>query len=156
VPVPASDRASKARVLIVEDDPFVRSGLADLLDGQGDLVCCGQEGSLAGAARAVAQVQPDLVLIDLQLEDGDSLGLIHSLRFQYPHLATLVLSHQDEALYAPQALQAGAQGYLMKEAAAEHLLSAISKVLAGKTYLSEAMAARLYPLPQSRNLGPGC
>jgi DNA-binding NarL/FixJ family response regulator len=139
----ATQGPEKVRVLIVEDDPFVRAGIVRLINGEADLACCGEAGSIAAALAAVPTLKPGLVLLDLRLEDGEALDLIKSLHRQSPNLPILVLSQYDEKFYAERALQAGASGYLMKEAAAEHLLGALRIVLDGKTYLSPAMTARL-------------
>ena len=128
---------------MVEDDPFVRGGILCLINGQADLTCCGEAGSIAGTPLAVAAQKPDVVLLDLKLEDGEAFDLINSLRRQFPNVPVLVLSQHDEKFYAERALQAGARGYVMKEAATEYLLSALRLVLDGKTYLSPAMTARL-------------
>ena len=133
----------QARVLVVEDDPFVRGGIVCLINGHADLTCCGEAGSIAAAPTAVAAQKPDVVLLDLRLEDGEAFDLINSLRRQFPNVPILVLSQYDEKFYAERALQAGAKGYVMKEAATEHLLSALRTVLEGKVYLSPAMTARL-------------
>ena len=133
----------KVRVLVVEDDPFVRGGIVRLINGEADLACCGEAASISAALVAVATLKPGLVLLDLKLEDGDAFELIKSLRRQSRDLPILVLSQHDEKFYAERALQAGASGYLMKEMATEHLLGALRIVLRGKTYLSPAMTARL-------------
>ena len=139
----ANPGLEKVRVLVVEDDPFVRGGIVRLINGQADLDCCGEAGSIAAAPVAVAQKNPGLVLLDLKLEDGQAFDLIPILRQRFPHLPLLILSQYDERLYAERALQLGVRGYIMKEAATEHLLGAIRLVMDGKIYLSPAMTARL-------------
>lgn len=114
-----------------------------MINGQVDLDCCGEAGSIAAAPAAVAQANPSLVLLDLKLEDGQAFDLIPILRQRFPHLPLLILSQYDERLYAERALQLGVRGYIMKEAATEHLLGAIRLVMDGKIYLSPAMTARL-------------
>ena len=142
----------KVRILVVEDDPFVRGGIARLINGQADLACCGEAGSIAATPLAVATQKPNLVLLDLKLQDGDTFDLINSLKRQFPNVPILVLSQYDEKLYAEKALQAGARGYVMKEAATEQLLSALRMVLDGKIYLSPAMTARLIQAAPPRHL----
>jgi DNA-binding NarL/FixJ family response regulator len=133
----------KVRVLVVEDDPFVRGGIVRLINGEADLACCGETGSISEALVAVAAQKPGLVLVDLKLADGEAFELITTLQRQLPDLPILVLSQYDEKFYASRVLQAGARGYLMKEAATENLLGAIRMVMDGKIYLSQAMNARL-------------
>jgi DNA-binding NarL/FixJ family response regulator len=140
---PVVEGSQTSRILVVEDDPFVRGGIVRLINGQNDLTCCGETGSIAAALPAVAAQKPDLVLLDLKLQEGEAFDLINSLRRQYPNVPILILSQYNEKFYAERALQAGASGYLMKEAATEHLLSALRLVLDGKIYLSPAMTTRL-------------
>jgi DNA-binding NarL/FixJ family response regulator len=138
-----SQRTNKVRVLVAEDNRFVRDGIVRLVNGQADMACCGEVGSIADTPLAVAAQKPDVVLLDLKLADGETFDLITSLRRQFPNVPVLVLSQHDEKFCAKRALRAGAKGYVMKEAAAEHLLSALRMVLEGKTYLSPVMTARL-------------
>ncbi len=84
------------------------------------------------------------MLLDLRLKDGEALELIAALKFQLPQLFILVLSQCDEALYAEKALRAGADGYLMKQEAADELLNAVRTVLQGKLYLSQAVHRQLF------------
>ena len=127
----------------MEDDPFVREGIVSLINSQADLVCCAEAGSIAATTALVAMQRPNLVLLDLKLQDGQAFDLIQSMQRQLPELPVLVLTQCDERLYAERALQAGARGYIMKEAATDNLLSAIRMVMEGKIYLSPAMTARL-------------
>lgn len=87
--------------------------------------------------------QPDLVLLDLRLGDGDGLDLLPELHNFFPKLPVLVLSQNDEELYAERALRAGARGYIMKEEATEEVLTAITVVLGGQTYVTRRMSARM-------------
>jgi DNA-binding NarL/FixJ family response regulator len=133
----------RARVLVVDDHPLVREGLAELINRQEDLVCCGQAGSALEAQVAVAEQQPDLVLLDLRLGHADGLELIRLLRNQSAGLRILAVSQLDQAQYAERALRAGARGYVMKEQATGELLSAVRAVLAGEIYLTRGTAALL-------------
>jgi DNA-binding NarL/FixJ family response regulator len=143
--------APKARILVVEDNAFVREGIVSVIDGQRDLMCCGEADSMASTPAAIAKSKPDLVLMDLRFKDGDAFGMINMLALGQTKPAILVLSQCDEVLYAERALQAGARGYVMKVEAVEELLSAIRTVLRGRVYLSPAMSARLV----QRVLKPG-
>ena len=133
----------KARVLVVEDNLFVRAGVVKLLNRQSDLACCGEADSIASTPSAMVETKPNLLLLDLQLKDGEALGLIKMLKSQRPAVPILVLSQADEGLYAERALRAGADGFIMKQEAAGELLGAIRAVLLGKIYVSRAMAQRL-------------
>jgi DNA-binding NarL/FixJ family response regulator len=143
--------SGKARILIVEDNAFVRESIVNLIDGQADMVCCGEADSVASTPAAVTQCKPDLILMDLRFKDGEAFELMNSLVLRQSKPAILILSHHDEVLFAERALQAGAQGYVMKAAAVDELLIAIRTVLRGRVYLSPAMSARLV----QRVLKPG-
>ncbi len=138
-PTPVSH---KARILVVEDNPFVSEGLIRLINRQPDLLCCGRTSSIAATEVAVAIQRPDLTLLDLKLTDGEAWGLIGSLSAQFPEMLILVLSQSDERLFAEKALHAGARGYVMKQEAGE-ILAAIRAVLLGRVYVSRDMAGRL-------------
>jgi len=133
----------KARIMVVEDHPLVREGLVRLLDRQVDVTCCGQTDGVTETPAAVRGLDPDLVLLDLTLKDGDGLELLRSLLVQFPTLRVLILSQHDENTHAELVLRAGAQGYVMKQEATGEVLNAIRTVLAGDIYLSRRMAARL-------------
>jgi DNA-binding NarL/FixJ family response regulator len=135
--------APKARVLVVDDHPMMRGGLIQLINQQIDLICCGEAGTVAEARVAVASLNPDLVMLDLRLKGGDGLELIKSLRSEFAGLRILVLSQYETPHYVERALRAGALGYVVKEQAAEEVLTAMRTVLAGEVYLTRALAARL-------------
>lgn len=131
----------KKRVFLVDDHPFMRAGLAQLIERQPDLAFCGEAGNPAEAFRELAQAAPDLVLADITMPGRSGLEFIKDLSAQYPDLLVLVVSMHDEAIYAERALRSGARGYIMKEAGGDNLLAAIRKVLRGEIYVSPRMAA---------------
>ena len=131
----------KTRVLLIDDHPILRQGLANVLNQQANLTVCG-EATEANEALALAErLQPDLALVDLSLRRGDGIELLKDLRVRQPRMLTLVLSMHDEALYAERALRAGARGYVMKQEKLDRLLLAISRVLSGTIYVSDQVAA---------------
>jgi DNA-binding NarL/FixJ family response regulator len=133
----------KARILVVDDHPIVRQGLADLLDSQDDFCCCASAGDLAKAQEAVVAQKPDLILLDLRLGQADGLESIKALKSRFGNLRIVVISQFDEVVYAERALRAGAMGYVMKDQATEEVLGAVRTVLGGKVYLSPAMTHRV-------------
>ncbi|NOV27610.1 response regulator transcription factor [Cupriavidus necator] len=137
----ASSHGPATKVLIVDDHPIIREGLSHLLLQEQLDVCC----AAASAEEALAAMAcgPDMAIVDLSLQSDSGLDLIKTLRQHHPNLAILVLSMHDETLFAERALRAGANGYLMKLEATEHIMSAIREVLAGNIYLSVEMHARL-------------
>jgi DNA-binding NarL/FixJ family response regulator len=146
----------KIRVLIVEDHPFFRSGLAQWLNQQEEVTCCGEAGSLTDARKAVVKTRPDVILMDLRLGDGEGLDLIAEITQAHPQIRSVALSQFDEDIYAHRAMQAGARGYLMKSEATESVLAAIQTVMEGGIHLSPGMATKLlqniFPDPASRSL----
>lgn len=95
------------------------------------------------AITSLGQERPDLVIVDISLPGADGIELIKNIRVQYPEMSVIVLSMHDEALYAERALRAGARGYVMKTAPAEHLLTAIRTVLRNEVHLSENLSSHL-------------
>ena len=131
----------RRRVLIVDDHPIVRQGLKRMIDAEADLEVCGEADSEPNARSAVRELDPDIVIVDLSLQDGDGLELVRALHAHHPEIPMLVLSMHDEAIYAERMLAEGASGYIMKQAAADQLLTALRTVLQGDTFLSPEMAA---------------
>ena len=130
-------------VAIVDDHPVVRDGLAFLLGEQPDLRVVG-EGSNAGEALQLVEAQqPDVLVLDLNLEGKDAVPLVGELHQRWPALRILILSMHDEDLYAERLLALGAQGYVMKQEEPAEFLRALRKVARGESSLSERMKARL-------------
>ena len=134
-------QSEKSHILIVDDHPLFREGMRQLIDRNPSLKVCGEVSSPAAAMKAVAELEPDLVLVDISLEGGDGIDLIKSLKAKYEDLPILVISMHNESLYAERALRAGALGYVMKNEAARTVKAAILKVLGGDIFLSEKMSA---------------
>lgn len=140
---PSPAAPARKRVLIVDDHPFMRAGLAQLIDKQPDLTVAGEAGDPAAAMAELAQRRFDLVLSDITMPGRSGLEFIKDLHALYPDLAILVVSMHDEIIYAERVLRAGARGYIMKEAGGENLLAAIRQVLSGQVYVSPKMSARI-------------
>jgi DNA-binding NarL/FixJ family response regulator len=135
-----SSPAGKTRILVVDDHPVVWHGINLLLNRQDDLVCCQDEvDSVAGIIPAVKKDHPQLLLLDLNLRDGNALNIIGTLRDQFPDVSILVISQFDNIRCAEDALHAGAVGYVMKEEAAQEILTAIRTVLRKETYISHKL-----------------
>lgn len=132
-----------ARLLIVDDHPLVRHGLAELVAAAPDLALCGETGAAGEVLPLVERLKPDLVVLDLSLKDGDGLELLRALSEAAPATPVLVSTVHDEALFAERALHAGARGYVNKSEAAETFIAAVRQVLAGKVHVSEALADRM-------------
>jgi len=133
----------KAMVLLVDDHPIVRQGLAQLINQEPDLAVCGHAEDADGALHAITVYRPDIVVLDISLNGPDGLAVLKDIRLSDPDLPVLVLSMHDELLYAERALRAGANGYIMKQEATERVLQAIRRVRGGEIYVSDRIAKRL-------------
>ena len=102
--------ARKRRIFLVDDHPLVREGLTNLINGQDDLIICGEAEDSAAAITGIAKTRPDVALVDISLKNESGLELVKNLESQFPLVALIVLSMHDEALYAERALRAGARG----------------------------------------------
>ena len=134
---------NSTRILIVDDHPFVREGLKQLLSGQPEFTVVGEASSAAGAQAAATQHLPEVLVVDLALGHDDGTELIRWFRQHQPEVRILVLSMQEEALYAERLLRLGVNGYVMKNAAGTDFLGALRKVARGQRHLSPAMGERL-------------
>ena len=139
----SDENANPARILIIDDHPVVRRGLAGLINEADDLTVCGEADSLSQGLALLRELKPALALVDLSLGDGHGLELIKQARAEGLTTRLLVVSMMDESLYADRVLRAGAEGYLRKEEATENIVSAIRDVLVGKVYLSATATARV-------------
>jgi DNA-binding NarL/FixJ family response regulator len=142
-PSPSGTVARKSRVFIVDDHPLVREGLTNLINGQADLVVCGEAKDSAEAIKRIVKAQPEVALIDISLENESGLELVKHLGSQVPQVALIILSMHDEALYAERALRAGARGYVMKHETSKSVLASIRRVLGGGVYVSEKVVNRM-------------
>lgn len=133
----------RKNLLIVDDHPFMRAGLAQLINRQPDMLVVGEAGDPAAAMAELAKAKVDLVVTDLTMPGRSGLDFIKDLHAASPALAILVVSMHDEVIYAERALRAGARGYIMKEAGGENLLAALRQVLGGQVYVSPKMSERI-------------
>jgi DNA-binding NarL/FixJ family response regulator len=131
------------KVLIVDDHPLIRRGIALLIGQMDDLTVCGEAESSQEALAIVAQSRPDLALVDLSLKDSSGLELIPQMLSLQPDLAVLVLSVHTESFYSERAFRLGARGYVTKCEPAGRIAEAITKVLAGEIYASAVIAANV-------------
>ena len=139
----AMNGSHKSRVLLVDDHPILRRGVAELINGELALEVCGEAATLAEAYSMVTKLKPDLVIVDVSLDGNNGVELMKELSYRWPELPLLTYSMHDEQTYAERALRAGSKGYVMKQQPPEVLLEAIKEVLKGKIYLSEQMSDRL-------------
>lgn len=132
-----------AGILIVDDHPMIRDGLAACISNQADLAVCGEAEDVNDALKLVSELNPDLVIVDISLKTGHGIDLVKRLLSHQPKQKILVHSMYEETIYAERSLQAGALGYLNKQNSRENLIEAIRTILAGNTYLSPEMTTRI-------------
>jgi DNA-binding NarL/FixJ family response regulator len=130
---------TKKRVVIVDDHPLLRERLSQLINHELDLEVCGEAGNAQDGIQLIRNTGADLAIIDITLKGSSGLELIKSVKALSIGIPVLVLSMHEEALYAERALRAGATGYITKHQAADQIIQAIRRVLAGDVYLSERM-----------------
>jgi DNA-binding NarL/FixJ family response regulator len=140
---PSKTVVDKSRIFIVDDHPLVREGLTNLINGQDDLIICGEAKDSAQALDGIMKTRPDVALIDISLENESGLELVKQLRSRFPNVALIVLSMHDETLYAERVLRAGARGYVMKHETSKSVLASIRRVLEGGVYVSERIVNRM-------------
>jgi DNA-binding NarL/FixJ family response regulator len=129
----------KSRVLLVDDHPIVRQGLALLIDRETDLCVCGEAEGAHSAFHSIVTLRPDMVILDISLNGPDGLDVLKEIRTKTTSLPVLILSMHDESIYAERAMRAGANGYIMKQEATEKVLVAIRRILQGDVYLSDRL-----------------
>ncbi len=137
-------------ILVVDDHPITRYGLAQLISREPDLELCGEAETAAQAFAAIKVTRPDLVLADLAMPGRSGLEFIKDLSVLHPQVPVLVMSMHEESFYAERALRAGARGYIMKSQGGEKLLEAIRQVLRGQVYLSRIISAQILDQLDSR------
>jgi DNA-binding NarL/FixJ family response regulator len=133
----------RARILIVDDHPLVRSGLRLLIDCEPDLTVCGEAANADEALRLLDAQKPDLLIVDLSLKESSGLELIKRIKARNADVKMLVSSMFEESLYAERVLSAGALGYVHKQEGQERVIEAIRCVLSGRVWLSTAMSDRM-------------
>jgi DNA-binding NarL/FixJ family response regulator len=141
-------------VLIADDHDIVREGLKQIVSETGDIAVGGEARTGAEAIDAVRRRRWDVVILDLNLPDKAGLDVLAHIRALAPALPVLILSMQEQITYATRALKTGASGYVSKNNAREHLVTAIRKVARGERFLApemaESLAFDLMQAPQAR------
>jgi DNA-binding NarL/FixJ family response regulator len=153
VPAKKKTEPAKKRILIVDDHPMMRQGLAQLVNNEPDLSVAWEAGTAGQAPDVVSTQKPDLVLADISLPDKNGLELIKDIHALSPEASVLVVSMHDETLYAERVLRAGGRGYIMKQQGGKKLMEAIRQVLSGQIYVSEKMSAKILEIFSGRRSG---
>jgi len=135
--------AVPARVLLVDDHALLRTGVANIINQEPDLQVVAEAGDGAEALVAWERHRPDVTLLDLRMPVMEGVEVVRQIRARDPHALVIVLTTYDTDGEISSALKAGAKAYVLKDIAADALVGCIHDVLAGKTYLAPAAAAKL-------------
>jgi DNA-binding NarL/FixJ family response regulator len=139
----ATQGGMPAKVFIVDDHAFLRRGLAQIIDDLPEVTVCGEAGGASETLAQIQRTQPDVVIVDISLADGNGLELTREIKANWPDIKVLVSSMHDEALMAERALRAGALGYVSKSDDVDAFITALRRVRDGQVYLSPRMTDRL-------------
>lgn len=148
----ATRSVSKIRLMLVDDHPLVRDGLRARMESVSDIEVVGEAGDAVEALVRVEECRPGVVLMDIGMRGISGIELTAQLIARDPALVVLMLSMYDSAEHAQRALAAGARGYVLKDSPSGEILSAIRAVVGGGTYLSPALAQRMFRVPTPRVL----
>jgi len=138
-----SVKKAVARVLIVDDHPTVREGLAIRISRQPDLTVCGEAGDIPQALKLIASTRPDIVIVDISLKNGNGIDLIKRIKARDDTVRMLAWSMYSESLCAERALRAGAMGYINKGQATDDIIEAVRAILKDKVHVSDKLAERV-------------
>ncbi len=136
-------RTAPARILIIDDHPLVRDGLATRISAQSDMVVCGEAGSVDEAIAKIEAASPDAAIVDISLKGGSGIELIKRIRAMRPEIKMLVATMHDESVYGERALHAGAHGYVNKQEMPELVITALRQILDGKLFVSPQLSERI-------------
>jgi two-component system NarL family response regulator len=150
MPVPSTEAVPaltpavrRASVLLVDDHALLRTGVANIINQEADLQVVAEAGNGVEALEAYDRVKPDVTLLDLRMPVMEGVEVVHRLRERDPRARVIVLTTYDTDEEITRALKAGAKAYVLKDISADDLVTCIRDVLAGKTYLAPAAAAKL-------------
>ncbi|PTY08321.1 DNA-binding response regulator [Opitutaceae bacterium EW11] len=135
--------STKTRIFIVDDHPLLRRGLAELINREPDMVFIGEAEDSPSAMKAITQIKPDLVIVDISLKGYNGIELIKNIKAFDSKIQVLVLSMHDESVYAMRVLKAGAKAYVMKQEVVDKVMEAVRRIRAGKVFVSERVASRM-------------
>jgi DNA-binding NarL/FixJ family response regulator len=138
-----SGKKERTKILLVDDHPLLRTGIASLINQEKDLAVCGEVDDSVQALDAIGKTNPEIIILDISLKKMSGIEVLKHIKMRYPKVKVLILSMHDEAVYGPRALRAGASGYIMKQEAPDNVIVALRKILAGEVYISESMATRM-------------
>lgn len=138
------DTLHKTRIMIVDDHPLVREGIAHALMRDGDMDVCGETDGIADTKKQLDYFNPDLMIVDISLNDGNGLDLLEYLTRERPHMPVVVVTMHDEPMYVEKAFKLGAKGYFSKRESIRNLNRAVRNVMEGEMYVSKFAAESVF------------
>lgn len=129
-------------ILVVDDHPIVRDGLAELLNHEADMMVIARAGNIAEATKAVKKQRIDLAIVDMLLKDETGVQVTKKIKALCPNLIVVIFSMSDDIQYVKQAFEAGARGYITKDELSEKIIDAIRQILDGGIYLNKRLAKK--------------
>lgn len=145
----------RTRIVLAEDHALVRDGTRQILDGQPDLQVVGEAGDGVTALALIGRLQPDLAVLDIRMPGLNAVEITRRLREAAPQTRVLILTAYDDDDFVAAAIEAGAQGYLLKTVRATELVHAVRSICAGEIVLHPAIAAKMAQLLLRRGQAPG-
>jgi DNA-binding NarL/FixJ family response regulator len=139
----STEQESRTQIFIVDDHPAIREALASSINSKIDMHVLGESGTAQQALRQLKRYAPDVVVVDISLEDAHGLDLVEEIRSRFPDVRVVIFSMYEESVYAERAIRAGASGYVMKSEPTERVVEAIQSVSEGDVYLSQRMSSRI-------------
>lgn len=130
-------------IILIDDHPLLRKGLARTIENEGDLHVVGQMDRAEEALDALEALDPDLAIVDISLPGMSGIEFLKHLQSRTPDVRSLVVSRHDEGLYAERCIRAGAKGYVMKQEAGDVIVDAVRTVLDGRIFVSDEINERL-------------
>lgn len=131
------------KILIVDDHPIFRMGMAELLNSEDDFCVCALAENISEARKAITEHEPNMAIVDITLGGENGLDLVKEITAGKVSMGILVLSMHDEAVWAERAIRAGAKGYLMKREASESVITALRNIIEGRLHVSPSMMSLL-------------
>ena len=138
-----SDSDGRTTVFVLDDHPAVREALGATINSKLDLRLTGESGSAETALRQIERHEPDIVIVDISLEDAHGLDVVEQIRKRFPDVRVIIFSMYDESVYAERAIRAGASGYVMKSEPTQSVVEAIQAVMNGEVYLSRSVSSHI-------------
>jgi DNA-binding NarL/FixJ family response regulator len=133
----------KKRVILVDDHPLLRRGLAQLINQERDMMICGEAEDAATGLAMIQAMKPDVAVTDITLPDKNGIDLVKDILIRAPGTLVLVLSMHDEAVYAERVLKAGARGYVSKGESPTRVIEGIRRLVEGKIFISDKLSGRI-------------